>query len=298
MHVRKLVLLAALVVLLTEVGALAAGRYRRTDLQRSVGAKNSVSSIYKFTSFDPSGSVGTFPVGINNNGLIAGQYIDAEGMVHTFLLRDGKYTIVDVPGAAYTLASQPNMQGQVALAYLGPPDYYFHQALYSKGEFTFLPDAPGQLNVSPAGLNSDGHISGVVWSDDTATVQHGYVWDGATFSIYDHPNTDIPFTVPWGINNQGLIVGQYNTSDGVIHGFLKSGDAYFDVIVGTYGDVATNPFGFGCSHGFMFWKQTYMTFDYPDAQVSYAMGVNDKNQIVGLYVDTAGNYHGYLATPK
>ncbi|HTS38823.1 MAG TPA: hypothetical protein VMH04_24325 [Candidatus Solibacter sp.] len=315
MRSKYAVALAIVVVLLASATTLASGRRKLANRQTVVSANRSITGLYRFTSLDPPGSVGTFPIGINNDGLMTGQYIDADGVVHSFTWKHGKYKLIDVPGAPDTLASTPNSQGQVALTYVDS-NFYLHQALYSNGQYTYLPDAPGWLNIAPAGINDRGHISGAVWNDPTFTIVHGYVWDGSNFAIYDEPNSDIPYTTPFGINNQEQIVGQYNTSDGVVHGYLKRGGTYTEivvpgapntaalginnwgVIVGTYGDAPPSPFGFGSSHGFVLWGGTYWTLDRPGALTSFSMDINDWGQIVGSYQDLAGTYHGYLATPK
>jgi uncharacterized membrane protein len=145
---------------------------------------------------------------------------------------------------------------------------------------------------------------------------HSYVWDGAAYTIFDHPASDILFTLAFGINNHDQLVGQYNTSDGVIHGFLKDGDRYTEiadpgvpntaafginnsgVIVGLSGEAGEGPYGFAVgSHGFVLRKGVYSPLDYPGAVSSFPLGINDLSQIVGVYVDAAGTYHGYLATP-
>jgi hypothetical protein len=128
---------------------------------------------YVFTSFDPPDSVLTFLIGINNDGLITGQYNDAAGIVHSFTLKDGKYKVIDVPGQVNTLVSAPNMQGQVALTIETPPfDYY--PVLYSHGQYTDLPTAPGWANTAPSAINASGHISGVVWNG-SFTIVKAYV---------------------------------------------------------------------------------------------------------------------------
>jgi len=270
---------------------------------------------YVFNSFDPPGSVFTVPVGINNNGLIGIQYVDAEGVWHSVLLQNGRYKVIDLPGATNTLDSAPNDQGQDALGYFNPPDNYMHPALYWKGHYKFLPDAPGELNTAGSAINARGHISGVAWSDNF-TIVHGYLWDGRTYHIYDHPDSDVHYTIAIAINNRDQIAGWYNTSDGVIHGYLKDRDRYTDItvpgapntdacginnwgaIVGSYGEAVPGPVGLMGSHAFMLWKGIYSTLDYPGAEATFPMGINDRNQIVGVYQDTAGTFHGYFATPR
>jgi uncharacterized membrane protein len=287
----------------------------KTNHQPADGAAKQINGEYRFFSFDPPGSVGTFPFGINDQGLIAGQYTDADGVTHGFALEDGKYTVIDVPGAPCTLSSGPDMEGRIALGYCDSSDN-IHPAVYFKGQFTYLPDAPGQSSTSPSAINARGEIAGTTWNGDF-TIVHSYLWDGKSYEIFDDPATDIPFTLALGMNNQGQVVGQYNTSNGVIHGFLMYRGKYAeiafpgapntaaigindsDVIVGLHGPAGAGPFGFAVGgEGFVLWKGTYWNLDYPNAQTSFSIGINDRGQIVGVYQDGAGNFHGYLATPK
>jgi uncharacterized membrane protein len=276
------------------------------------GAGRSSHHHYVFKSFDPPGSVLTFPTGINNNGLISIQYVDAAGQWHAATLKHGRYTFIDMPGESGTLAGAPNMQGQVPLAYV-TQDGTFHQAVYSRGNFTVLPDAPGFANISPSGMNARGHICGVVWTD-TVTV-YAYLWNGSAFTVFAYPADGVVFTACAGFNNHDQIVGQYNTSDGLIHGFLKEGDSYTEiafpgetstaalsinnsgVIVGQHGNAGPGPFGFAIgSGGFVLRHGVYSPLDYPGAPYSFPLGINDTGQIVGTWQDDTGTLHGYLAT--
>src|SRR3989442_14334998 len=62
-----------------------------------------------FTTFDPPGSVYTEPAGINARGQVVGYYFDGLcpdlcGTAHGFLLDQGIFTVIDVPGATDTAA--------------------------------------------------------------------------------------------------------------------------------------------------------------------------------------------------
>jgi hypothetical protein len=55
-----------------------------------------------FTTIQVPGAAGTYPQAINDSGVIAGFYGDAQGETHGFVLNNGQYTTVDYPGATYT----------------------------------------------------------------------------------------------------------------------------------------------------------------------------------------------------
>jgi probable HAF family extracellular repeat protein len=69
--------------------------------------------------FASGATLGTAAFGINNRGQIVGQYGDASGRIHAFLLADGVFTPIEAPGAINTNASDINERGQVVGFYIG-----------------------------------------------------------------------------------------------------------------------------------------------------------------------------------
>jgi len=65
-----------------------------------------------YSSFDPLGSTGTYPIWITSQRAITGYYGDASGITHGFILSDGQYTTVDYPGGAYTAVGGMNPSGE------------------------------------------------------------------------------------------------------------------------------------------------------------------------------------------
>ena len=69
----------------------------------------------RYTRFDaPDAVVQTVPIGINNRGVIVGKFTTADGVDHGFR-RDalGRFTTIDVPGAAATQLTRINDRGQI-----------------------------------------------------------------------------------------------------------------------------------------------------------------------------------------
>jgi hypothetical protein len=65
-------------------------------------------------SFDPTGSVTTFPLAINKAGVVTGEYYDSKGNFHGFVrAADGTITNFDGPGAKYTAGLAINSKGTV-----------------------------------------------------------------------------------------------------------------------------------------------------------------------------------------
>jgi uncharacterized membrane protein len=55
---------------------------------------------------------------INGDGLIVGAYVDADGVIHAFIMQGTNFTSLDYPGAASTLAWGINSAGQIVGDYL------------------------------------------------------------------------------------------------------------------------------------------------------------------------------------
>src|SRR5262249_23757197 len=52
----------------------------------------------------------------------------------------------------------------------------------------------------------------------------------------------------------------------------------------------------GHIHGFLDSRGTITTIDVTGSLLTEALAINDSGQIVGLYEDSSGNVHGFLAT--
>jgi hypothetical protein len=70
-----------------------------------------------------------------------------------------------------------------------------------------------------------------------------------------------------------------------------------DQIVSVYEDSASKMHGFSLNHPLN--HAHFRSIDDPDGIGSTAInGLNDKGQLVGFYIDSAGNPDAFLATPR
>jgi uncharacterized membrane protein len=71
-----------------------------------------------YTTFDPSGSTGTYASSINAKGAITGFYYDSNHVSHGFVrAKDGTITSFDPPGSTNTQAYGINDKGAIAGEY-------------------------------------------------------------------------------------------------------------------------------------------------------------------------------------
>jgi probable HAF family extracellular repeat protein len=180
------------------------------------------------------------------------------------------FSYFDFPQSLYTIPTAIN-SGAATSKILVVGDYdpeldsgFLVQVGMSKGTINEAYSAvsfPGSSDQGADGVNDLGQIVGTY--DDSAGVQHGYEFNGGTFTTIDVPFSGATATGPTQINNSGEIVGVWIDSSNVEHGFSLIGGVY-------------------------------TSFDYPGATNTDASCVNNEGDIVGAYQDSSGNYHGFL----
>jgi probable HAF family extracellular repeat protein len=108
------------------------------------------------------GVTSTNPRQINNNGVVAGGYIDKTGIQHGFVLDGKKLTSFDAPGSVgVTTAEGINDAGQVAGLYTdsGGTRHAFEYDV-STGNFTAIDPGNGSAAQEAWGINNKGLIVG------------------------------------------------------------------------------------------------------------------------------------------
>lgn len=183
-----------------------------------------------YTTIDFPGTVGnTVAYGVNNMGQIVGTYGDSSPIPHGFRLVAGQFTSMDFPGAN--------------------------------------PGASGGAH----GINNVGQVGQIVGIYEGAVGTDGYVWTSGSFTPFDIPGASHSFnggTVPFGINDSGQIVGEFegNTSSGFgIHGFSAPSSG-----------------------------GSYIPLDFPNSHSTQANGINNAGQIVGQYQPSSGPLAAFL----
>jgi uncharacterized protein (TIGR03437 family) len=257
---------------------------------------------YTFTRLDVPGAKATYAYKINNTGQILGSYADTTGM-HCFLRSADAavYTSFDTPdGNAYCQGI--NNLGQVAGFFIDTKQGTRGFIRDASGEFTTF-DFPGQ-GVQPvvAAINDLGEIVGTFGQPPFGGPGYLRSPDGKFTNLEAPQLGDLD---PEAINNKGEIAGWalYGSSQGPQHGFLRSADGVyrrFDLpgtttstriyALNNAGQFAGSMVG---GPGFVSnIDGSFMLFR--DYQV---FGINDTGQIVGSYLDVAGNSYAFLGTP-
>lgn len=262
-------------------------------------------SAQTYITFDPTNSVSTNPVAINEAGAITGFYADANFANHGFVrTQDGTITSFDPPGSVSTLPAAINEAGAIT-GFWADANGVDHGFLRAK-DGTMTPiDAPGEgtgqfQGTLPASINPGGVITGSYI--DMNGGQHGFVRarDGS-FTTFDPPGS--LGTAPDSINPAGEITGNYLVSAGagqeVPVGFVRSASG---VITGNFSStfvedtpVSINPAGtvsgtFADVNGnagyFLRAKDgTVTTFDPSELGPATPLGgaINQEGALIGLF---------------
>lgn len=223
-----------------------------------------------------------------------------------------RFTSLDFPGGTLTTARGINNNGQIVGAYrIVPPKH----ALLIKGS-KFLPLAPatllGATNSEAYKTNDRGDVVGAFIGDDGLT--HGFRLRQGVLTTLDFPGAN--FTRAFGINQSGVVVGEWATFDDsgniIAYGGFIWKDGVFtnanffpgagvgavlginekgDLVGGWYSDLTSPDL-----HGFVYSGGHFVSFDVPfsGASATQPNDINELGQIVGLYNDADGLNHGFL----
>jgi len=269
---------------------------------------------FRYMSFDFPGASATNPGGINARGDIVGNYHDANGHTHGFLLHQGVFSSIDFPNASFTAARAINARGDIVGRILGPSGDE-HGFLWRSGKFTQI-DYPGASATTARGINNAGDITGRHF--DNAGNESGFILKDGEFHDVLVPgscSTDV-----WmAMDNERVLVGDICTdADNGIHGYVRSKPGDFQTIdfpgagapctavrwinergdmVGVYANTPGECDAFE-THGFLLHQGRYTAIDFPDSIISGVFAINDDGQMVGQYTDKRGNAHGFKAVPN
>jgi len=159
---------------------------------------------------------------INNSGVIVGQFFGNTPGFQGFQFSNGNYTTINLPGATGTSLYAINNLGDTVGVYTDASGVN-HGFLMSNGSVTTL-TFPGSTATNAQGINDSGDIVG---STVVANVRHGYLFSNGNFTQIDAPGASpagsggpLTGTDVHGINASGVIVGTYQDSAGIIHGFI------------------------------------------------------------------------------
>ena len=166
--------------------------------------------------YDFPGSIETEIYGISDaTGALTGNFIDASGVRRGF----SGDTIVEVPGASATYADFVNAAGVIVGSYIDPDGIYRPYYRRPEGRFTTVDSerAVDREYFFVHGINDGGvSIARTKLRGDVPRTHVGRVREGSIELRFPGAVS----TEGWNINQDGSIVGNYESPDGRRHGFI------------------------------------------------------------------------------
>jgi len=268
-------------------GALALTAVLTTGLALAgpAGASTLTSSGYQFQTLNNNRDV-TFNqlLGVNNEGVIAGYFgSGAQGHPNQgYLLHNGYFTSENFPGSVQTQVTGLNDRGVTVGFWSGMNNanqVNDNQGFYAAGGRFHTVDFPTGDNAGPIvdqllGVND--HDVAVGFYTNGQGSNRGYTYDIRThqFTRVLVPGAPAgqagPSLTAAGINNRGDVTGFYAASSGQTDAFLR------------------------LSYG------RFLTLAVPGASETQALGVNDSDEVVGVYTVGSGDNaqtHGFTWRP-
>jgi uncharacterized membrane protein len=155
---------------------------------------------FKFTTVRVPGALNTSVEGINNAGVIAGQYQAGKGITRGFVRDGNKLTRIDHPNGSNTVCRNINSSGVIVGNYADSSGT-IRGVLYQSGSFTDIPGPAGATSSAANGINDNGLVVGSY--SDSKGVVHGFLLK-KKYKTLDVPGATA--TVASGINIKGDIV--------------------------------------------------------------------------------------------
>ena len=195
---------------------------------------------------------------------MVGHYLRPEFDYVRGFMRINEFSYRDIvpPEAQDAFALGINSQNQVVGGYFGA-DGSEHGFILDGDMYIAPLDCPGFLNTVVNGI--DDNFQHIVGSCNDGVTTTAAIYDGATLTLFQCG--DAADTAATAINNDGVVVGWYDTPD-TTHGFIT-----FDM-------------GKNCT-----------TIDYPDAPNTQLTGISPSGNLVGFYFDDELSYvRSFVAT--
>ena len=312
-----------------------------------------------FTTYDFPGSKNTYFYALGNDGRAAGYYEDSEGKHHGVILQDGELRqydfpgsvqteiygisdatgnltgnfidtsgvrrgfsgdlIIEPPGATATFADFVNAEGVIVGSYIDTDGVYQAYVRTPDKRFALLP-LPKTLNLEYLfmhGINDAGvFVIRLDWGRGSRTMA------GPFDAMQQLKFPGAVSTEGYNINQDGSVVGYYNTADGHRYGFIArpvsddrpvvapAGNTYTYESIDVPGVdhlavTASSDFEDYAGYtkrvsdgektvGFTLIDGVFTTYDFPGAQETRFYALGNNGQAAGHYKDSDGNYHGVI----
>lgn len=243
--------------------------------------------------------------GINPAGDIVGVFTDGVGKSHGFVLSNGQYTTIDVPGSlvgvpgvlpttARGIAPTGEIVGSFTVPYNPPVST---TAAVDSAEYC---PATGSAACIKGFLYRHGKFSAVMFPGHPGAIPGAVTPDGSIYGcLHDYDTMSSMFSAAWIRSGDSFNYTSIAAGGGALSNPTQSypnsmhGGATPDgsVVTGFYVDMTTNH-----QHGYVLQNGVLQTYDVPNSSKTVIWDVNPGLEMVGTYNDSRGQ-HGFLQLP-
>ena len=310
-----------------------------------------------FETYDFPGAQNTYFYALSNTGVAAGYYQDSKGLHHGVILENGELRqydypeavqteiygisdatgaltgnfidasgvrrgfsgdlIIEPPGATATFADFVNAVGVIVGSYIDADGVYQAYVRTPDERFALLP-LPKTIDIEYLFIHGINDAGAFVLR---LNLGHGPRTLAGPFDAMQ--NLVFPGAVStegYNINQDGSVVGHYESPDGRIHGFIASpvsgsrpvvapagttytyesinvpGVDYLEVTASSdFDDYAGNTrTANGKTVAFTLIDGVFATYDFPGSKNTFFYALGNNGQAAGHYEDSDGNYHGVI----
>jgi probable HAF family extracellular repeat protein len=241
--------------------------------------------------------------GINDHGQVVGQFVDQNGGAHGFVWEADSFSLVDYPGMSAVNLYKINNLGQF-VGSANDPNGTVHGFFFDRGTLSARLTYPGAGATYAFGINDRGEIVGTFYE---AAGSRGFAYKAGRFRAPNLPSAQQ--TSFQAINNSGQVAGVAVDPKGT-HGivYLENPGLFTSVFDftgatvtypqavnggGQLGGQYTNPNGSG--RAFISLDGSLLTVTIPGAISASILGINDRGQACGNFIDANQIHHGYVA---
>jgi hypothetical protein len=148
--------------------------------------------------------------GINSYGAIVGVHAPKSGNADSFKLKDGTFRRIHYPNSASTIAMDINDQGAIVGNY-SDQNFQGHGFIRENGIYKTIDYAKAVPPESAelTAINGSGTIVGFFYN---GPIPQSFIYSNGVFKDIVHPN--IFYTLVWGINAFGYVVGSTDLNSG------------------------------------------------------------------------------------
>jgi hypothetical protein len=262
-------------------------------------------TAYTYSAYNVTGASNTLAYAINNSGEIVGYitggdcaqisdqtscgFVDAKGTVTVVACELADATdFFDVSNTGEVIGAAAFVNSVTGIIWEGNEDC---------------------SGVSPSGTDfaeawgvADGNIVGYYTA--SGGNYEGFLLNGTTGVYTNIKCPGFVNTRAYGINGAGLIVGDVSSASGPVHGMSYNAGkcTVFDypkaASTSAKGINKGGTISSGAFHGFVKAGTSFTALNYPSATQTQAYHLNDQGQVAGVYTDTSGADHGFIAHPK